>query len=105
MAPAGSGLRGDRDPAARLLHESDANSIVRQLERSGDVVANLNGEGLAERDFVAEVVEVELDRLRLEAQRVGLVVDLRAVHVGLARDRADGGELVAVELDARDARV
>src|SRR5205085_4194915 len=34
---------------------------------------------------------------------VRLVLDARAIEVGLGRDRADGRELVAVELDARDA--
>ena len=43
--------------------------VVRQLERLGDVVADPHRERLAERAFVAEPAEVDLQRLRLEAER------------------------------------
>src|SRR5206468_1429856 len=67
--------------------------------------AEADGKGLGEAALVAEAVQVELDRLRLETEAVRLVLDPRTVEVGLAGDRADRRELVAVELDARDPRV
>src|SRR4051794_28252964 len=97
--------RGDRDSAARLLAERDADAPLLELESLGDLVADLDGQRLAERALVAESRQVDLQRLRLEAERHGLVHDRRRVEVGLVRDRADGGELVADELDALDAGV
>ena len=60
---------------------------------------------LAERALVAEAREVDLQRLRLEAQLARLVLDRRGVEVRLVRDRAHRGQLVADHLDALDARV
>ena len=71
----------------------------------GDVVADLDGERLAERALVAVAREVDLHRLRLEAEPVGPVADRRDVVVGLVRDRAHRRELVALQLDDRDAGV
>src|SRR5207248_8841133 len=49
--------------------------------------------------------EVELERLRLEAESIGAVRDTGDVEVGLRGDRADGGELVARHLDLSDAGI
>src|SRR5262249_47905391 len=103
--PGASDTGCDRDPAAGLLLELDPHGVGRELERRGDVVANAYRERLAERALVPEAHQVELERLRLEAQRPGPVADGDAVHVGLARDRAHRGELVADELDVGDAGV
>src|SRR5437762_3670921 len=100
-----SDLGGDGDPAARLLDERHVHAAGIELERGGHVVAEAYRERLGEAALVAEAVQVELDRLRLEAEGVGLVLDARAIEVWLAGDRTDRRELVAVELDARDARV
>ena len=79
--------------------------VVRKLERLGDVVADLHRERLAERALGAEAAEVDLQRLRLEAERLRLVVDRRRVEVRLRGDRAHRRQLVARHLDARDAGV
>jgi len=39
----------------------------------------------------------------VEAERIRPVLDRRDVEIGLSRDRADGGELVARHLHLRDA--
>src|SRR5438105_1429767 len=94
---------GDGDSAARFLLERDAYLVGRQLERFGDVVADPDGEGLAEDALVAEAAQVELERFRLEAKRSRPVLDRGDIEVGLAGDRADGGEFVAGHLDVRYA--
>ena len=55
--------------------------------------------------LVAEPVQVELERLRLDAQPAGPVLDARHVHVGLPGDRTHRGQLVARQLDVGDAGV
>jgi hypothetical protein len=87
------------------LLEHDVHLVVRQLERFGDVVADLDRQGLAEAALVAEAVQVELQRLRLEAQGFRRVLDRGDVQVGLAGDRTDGRELVARQLDDGYARI
>ena len=74
-------------------------------QRLGDVVADPYRERLAERALVAEAGEVQLQRLRLEAERVRLVRDRRPVEIGLSGDRAHRRQLVARHLDLRDAGV
>src|SRR5581483_7468086 len=74
-------LRRQRDPAACLLHERHVHATVRELERGGDVVADLDRERLGEDAFVPERRQVQLERLRLEAERLGLVLDARPVEV------------------------
>jgi len=69
------------------------------------VVADPDGERLAEVPLVAERREVELQRLGLEAELLRLVLDRRDVEVRLAGDRADRGELVARHLHVGDSRV
>ena len=76
-----------------------------ELEGGGHVVADPHGERLAELALVAELHEVELERLRLQAERLREVLDRGDVHVGLERDRAERRELVARHLDALDAGV
>jgi hypothetical protein len=49
--------------------------------------------------------EVELERLGLDAELLGLVLDGRDVHVRLVRNRAHRDELVARHLDPCDTRV
>lgn len=49
---------------------------------------------------VAEGEQVELQRFALEAELAGNVIDDDTAEVRLARDRAEGGELRAIELDA-----
>src|SRR5438445_11397792 len=83
--------RGDGDSAARFLLERDSYLVARQVERFGDVVADLDGEGLAEGALVADAAQVELERFRLEAKRSRRVLDRGDIEVGLAGDRADGG--------------
>src|SRR5437763_1365439 len=95
--------RGDGDSAARFLLERDAYLVARQVERLGEVVADLDREGLAEGALVAEAAQVELERFRLEAKRSRRVLDRGDIEVGLAGDRADGGEFVAGHLDVRYA--
>jgi hypothetical protein len=96
---------GNRDAAACLLAERHVNRCLLELERRRDLVADPHGERLAERALVAEAREVDLQRLRLEAETVGLVLDRRRVEVGLVRDRAQGGQLVAHHLDNGDTGV
>src|SRR5438270_402788 len=55
--------------------------------------------------LVAKAREVELQRLRLEAERVRPVGDARDVEVRLRRDRANRGQLVARHLDLGDAGI
>src|SRR5438105_3237742 len=100
-----SGGGRDRNPAARLLPEDDADGVGVDLERRGDVVPDPDGERLAERALVPEAREVQLERLRFEAERPRPVLDRRRVDVGLIRDRADRGQLVARHLDLGHARV
>src|SRR5438045_2004403 len=76
---------------------------ARQVERLGEVVADLDREGLAEGALVAEAAQVELERFRLEAKRSRRVLDRGDIEVGLAGDRADGVEFVAGHLDVRYA--
>src|SRR3954451_13121465 len=97
--------RGDCDPAAGLLLERHLHALGRQLERPGDVVADAHGERLAERALVAKAGEVELERLRLEAEALGPVADGHDVEVRLSGDRADRRQLVAAHLDLGDAGV
>jgi uncharacterized protein len=99
------GRGDDRDPAARLLAERHAYLLGRQLECLGHVAADLDRERFAEGAFVPEAVQVQLQRLRLEAERPRGVLDRGDVQVWLARDRADRDELVARQLDVRDAWV
>ena len=80
-------------------------ALGRELERGGDVVADPAPRAPRRRRPRCGTHQVELQRLRLEAERVGLARDRDAVEVGLAGDRADGGQLVARQLDLRDARV
>src|SRR6266511_4287992 len=75
------------------------------MERLGDVVADPHRKRLAERAFVPEAAEVDLQRLRLEAERSRLVLDRGEVEIGLAGDGTDGRQLVARQLDARDAGI
>ena len=60
---------------------------------------------LAEDALVVEACEVELQRLRLEAEGARLVPDRRRVEVGLGRDGTHRGQLVAHHLDGRDTGV
>ena len=76
-----------------------------ERERSGDLVADLHGELLAEGALLAKASQVELERLRLETALSRPEFDRRGVEVGLVRDRADGGQFVADQFDRRDARV
>jgi hypothetical protein len=87
------------------LLELDAHLVARQLEHFGDVVADLDRKSLAEAALVAEAVQVELERLRLEAQRFRRVLDRCDIEVGLAGDGTDGRELVARQLDDGYARI
>src|SRR2546425_705083 len=82
-----SGACRDRDPAAWLLYERHMHGRGVELERGRDLVSDLDGERLAERSLVAEARQVDLQRLRLEAERLGPVLDRRGVEVGLVRDR------------------
>ena len=102
---AGSGGRDDRDPAARLLLERHGHVTRLQLERRRDVVPDPDRERLAERALVPEARQVELQRLRLDAQLVRRVLDRGDVQVRLAGYGADRGQLVARQLDVRDAGV
>ena len=81
------------------------NATPVEPERLRDLVADLDGERLAEDTLVVEARQVDLQRLRLEAELSRLVRDRRGVEVGLVRDRAERGQLVALELDALDPRV
>jgi hypothetical protein len=56
------------------------------VERVGGVVSDLDGECFAEVAFVAVAGEVELERLRLETERLRLVLDRGQVEVGLPGD-------------------
>ena len=84
--PKESGRGGDRDSAAGLLAERDVHRRRVELERFEDRVADLDGQRLAEDALVVEAREVELQRLRLEAEGSRLVPDRRRVEVRLARD-------------------
>ncbi len=58
-------------PAARLLLQRHPDLVRRETERLGRVVTDLDRERLAEDAFVSILAQIELERLRLEAQRSG----------------------------------
>ena len=64
--------------------------VRRKVEHLADIVSDLDRECLAKVRFVAESAQVELERLRLDAEGPRPVLDGRDVEVGLARDGADG---------------
>src|SRR5439155_1039655 len=76
-----SGGCDDRDPPASLLPQGYANFAGLERERCGDVVPDADGQRLAEGAFVAEPCEVELERLRLEAQACRAILDRRGVEI------------------------
>ena len=78
----------DRDAAARLLPSVTCTASA-QPERRRHLVADPHRQRLAERTLVAEARQVDLQRLRLEAERARPVRDRRGVEVGLVGDRAD----------------
>jgi hypothetical protein len=69
------------------------------------IVTDLGRERLAEMALVAIAAQVELERLRLDAEIARPVLDRRDVLVRAARLRAHGSQLVARHLHVRDARV
>ena len=73
LRPPSSALgRGDDgDSAARLLRQRHRDGGGVELERGRDVVPDPDRERLAERALVPEAGEVELQRLRLEAEPSG----------------------------------
>jgi hypothetical protein len=95
----------DRDSAARFLFQRHANIPHGQPERFRDVIADLHGERLAEVPLVAEAVQVQLQRLRLEAEILRGVPDRGDVEIRLTGDGTDSGELVTRQLDLRDAGI
>ena len=64
-----------------------------------NVIPDLDRKRLAKVTLVSVAIQVQLQRLRLQAERVGGVFDDCDVEVGLAGDRTDGHELVACQLD------
>jgi hypothetical protein len=53
--------RGNRDSAARFLLERHGHAIDTDLQRLRDVVSDLHRQRLAERAFVPEPREIELE--------------------------------------------
>jgi hypothetical protein len=94
-----------RSRPRRGLLEADVHALVRQVERLRHIAADPHGERLAELRVVAERVEVELERLRLDAALGRLVGDRRDGEVGPTVNRAERAELVARRLDRGDTGV
>ena len=94
------------DSAARRPFRSDRDPL--RLDRFHEVVEQLVRHSFVEDAFVAESLEVELERFQFDADRVGRVlVDDRA-EVRLPRLRTDARELRADNLDlilASDPRI
>jgi nucleoside 2-deoxyribosyltransferase len=78
---------------------------VRKLKRLGDIVSNRDRERLAEVRFAAEADQIQLQRLRLKAQRLRPVLDRRDVEIRLSGNGTDGRKLVARHLNLRDAGI
>src|SRR5581483_8758864 len=84
--------RGDRDATTRLLRERHGHLGRIEVQRRRDVVPDLHRKRLREGALVPEAREVELQRLRLEAESIGAVRDAGDVEVGLRGDWADRSE-------------
>ena len=80
----------DRHAAARIEIAADAQPLRR--EQLHHALADRDRAVLMEGAVVAEAVEVELQRLRLDQPAARHVVDHHDAEVGLAGDRADRGE-------------
>src|SRR5439155_19332276 len=85
--------------------ERHAHLLGRKTERLGEVVADLDRECLAEVPFVAVTAEIQLERLRLDAELARPILHAGNVEIRLLRNRADRGQLVADHLDPRDTRI
>ena len=91
------GLNRNRDTASRPEHAGD--SGLARGAGGDNVVKDVVDDGLMEGAVVAVGEKVELERLAFDAALVGDIADRDVTEVGLTRDRADGGELGAVEGD------
>src|SRR6266516_3590925 len=96
---------GDRDPAACFLPQRHLHLACAQPECLRDIVPDPDRQPLTEVALVAEAVQVELQRLGLEAEILRAVLDRGFVEIGLAGDRTDRGELVARQRHLGDAGV
>jgi len=91
------GVNGNPDPSARgeFAVDRDAAGIAGGDEVFEDAVDDF----LVEAAGVAVGGEVELERLRLDAELGGDIADADRREIGLAGDRAHRGEFRAIELD------
>jgi hypothetical protein len=83
--------RPECDPAPR--GEFAQHPDVKRIEELHQVVANPVDTRLVKLALVAERPEVEFQRLGFNAPFVGRVLDLDGCEIGLAGERAEGGEL------------
>ena len=83
------------DAATRTLRELDAHP--HRLHRRHHLARNLGSECLGEDRHIAEAPKVQLERLRLDAELIRLVLDDHLGEVRLGRHRADRGEFVRSE--------
>src|SRR5262245_4836691 len=85
------------DPAADREIADDGEAAW--LERGDEVVEDLVGDVLVEDAAIAELDDVVLERLQLDAARVGDVGDADLAEVGQAGLRAQRGELRTLNRD------
>ena len=81
---------GDRDAAARLLDERHPDGVTLQPERQATSSRICTAAPRRTRPARGSAT-VDLQRLRLEAERARPVLDHRGAEVRLVGDRADGG--------------
>ena len=88
------------DATARALGELDTNP--HRLDRRHHFTGDLRGQRLGEHRHVAETPQVQLERLRLDAELVWLILDDHLGQVWLGGHRTDRGELIGREAHGRD---
>src|ERR1700682_3183079 len=70
-----------------------------RVERSDEVAGDAIRDGLMEGSLVTVGPQIELERLELDALRIGRVADADRGEVRLARHGAEAGELRRLERD------
>src|SRR5215469_1337114 len=88
-----SGLPEDVDWHAAARMEVAADTQIARLEQRRQPLADRNRAVLVESAVVAETIEIELERFRLDEPTIGYVVDDQDGKIGLAGHRAQGREL------------
>src|SRR5207249_4563575 len=90
-------LGDDHGVDAAADREVPLHPEVARREHGDQVVEDAVGDRLVEVALVAERPQVQLERLQLDALLAGDVADAEGGEVGLAGERAEAGELRALE--------